>query len=381
MAALADSRNRVPDSRPQEFPARNHSRQPTRRAAACWLAAGGLAACTTPPPAPTPIAAPLWPAPPEQPRYIFEATLRNATSLRDDSQAGQMRRLLAGDDDARASFGKPMAVAAGQGRVYVTDTEGRRVFVFDIPRRRTFSFGTRLEGALKKPSGIALDGQGRVYVVDTTARRLVVYDGLGLYQYAIDGAPWSRPTAVAVNPAGDRIHIVDTGGVESNQHRVLVYDAGGALLQVIGRRGAEPGQFNLPVDAAVAPDGVLWVLDAGNFRLQAFDVHGRFLRQFGSPGNGLGQLARPRGLAVGRNGLLYVSDATLCNVQVFQPDGQLLLALGGRAERDAPGRYLLPARLASDETGRLYVADQFFHKIEVLRQLSDDEGRRLAKPG
>jgi sugar lactone lactonase YvrE len=351
---------------------------PRRRECALWLAAAGLAGCATPPAAPALQRRPLWPAPPEQPRYAYEATLRNAASLRDEQDPDRLRRILSGDDDAKASFGKPLAVAAARGRIYVTDTEGRRVFVFDVPRRRTFSFGLRREGLLKKPSGIALDAQGLVYVVDTTARRLVIYDGWGLYQRDIDGAAhWVRPTAVAVHPSGERICVVDTGGVDSEQHGVWIYDAAGRHVQTLGLRGSEPGRFNLPVDAAVAPDGTLWVLDAGNFRLQAFDAEGRFLRQFGSAGNGLGQLARPRGLAVGRDGLLYVGDALLCNVQVFQPDGQLLLALGARATADAPGRYLLPARLACDETGRLFVVDQFLHKVEVLRQLSDDEGRRL----
>jgi DNA-binding beta-propeller fold protein YncE len=350
---------------------------PARRHCLQWLATAALAACQSPPPA-APLRRPMWPAPPEQPRYLFEATLRNAASLHDDSQTGQLRRLLTGDDAARASFGKPMAVAARRGRVYVTDTEGRRVFVFDVPRRRTFSFGLRLQGELKKPSGIALDGAGRVYVVDTTARRLVIYDELGLYLGDIDGAAlWARPTAVAVSPAADRICVVDTGGVESDSHCVFVYGADLGLVQVLGRRGYAPGEFNLPADAAMGRDGLLWVLDAGNFRVQAFDAQGGFLRMFGSVGNGLGQFARPRGLAVDREGLVYVSDATFCNVQVFQPDGQLLLALGGRAEGDAPGRYLLPARLCADESGRLYVVDQFLHKIEVLRRLGDDEGRRL----
>lgn len=231
---------------------------------------------------------------------------------------------------------------------------------------------------MKKPSGVAVDGSGRVYVVDTTARRLVIYDELGLFLADIDGsADWVRPTAVAVSPRGERIAVVDTGGVDSDSHRVWIYGADRRRTQVLGRRGEAEGEFNLPADAAMGPDATLWVLDAGNFRVQAFDAEGRFLRQFGSVGNGLGQLARPRGLAVDREGLVYVSDASLCNVQVFQPDGQLLLALGGRAREDAPGRYLLPARLCTDETGRLYVVDQFLHKVEVLRRLSLDEGLRL----
>ena len=356
--------------------------QPARRQLLHGLLIGGLGAglsgCSTPAAPPAPPRPVLWPMPPEQPRFQYEATLRNAASLADDSTLARVRRLTTGDDESRASFGKPMAVVARGGRVYVGDTEGRRVFVFDLPRRRTFSFGYRLEGELRKPAGMAIDAQGRVYVVDSTARRLVVYDELGLFQAQIDGARrWTRPTAVAVHPQGHRIYVVDTGGVDSDSHCLWVYDAAGQALGSLGRRGSGDGEFNLPSDAVVAPDGsVLWVLDAGNFRVQAFDMEGRFLRAFGSVGNGVGQFARPRGLAVDAEGLVYVSDASFCNVQVFRPQGEVLLAIGARAERDQPGRYLLPAKLSVDDTGRLYVVDQFLHKVDVIRRLSDDEGLR-----
>ncbi len=352
---------------------------PARRDVSLWLLGTALGGCAAPPP-PRAVAAPVtWPVPPEQPRYLHEASLRNASSVADDSSSGRMRQLLTGDAEL-ASFGKPAAVAAARGRVYVGDTEGRRIFVFDLARRRSFAFGTRREGELRKPAGIALDAAGLVHVVDASARRLVVYDPLGLYLRSIDGAgEWMRPTGVAVSADGARVHVVDTGGVESDAHRVWVYDAQGVLLQRLGRRGDAPGEFNLPVDAAVAPDGLLWVLDAGNFRVQAFDAQGRFVRAFGSPGNGLGQFGRPRGLAIDREGLLYVSDASFGNVQVFRPDGQLLLALGSRGAQDGPGHFSLPAGVACDETGRVYVVDQYFHKIEVLRRLSDAEGQEFLR--
>lgn len=318
--------------------------------------------------------------PPEQPRFVYEAALRSAASVEGEDTPTALRRRLTGEGQSAASFGKPMAVAAWRGRVFVTDTEGRRVFVFDLPRRRTFTFGQRLEGELKKPAGIAADTGGRVYVVDSTARRLVIYDALGLYQREIDGSrDWVRPTAVAVRGDGQSVCVVDTGGVDSRSHRIWFYDQSLRPLGTLGTRGDAPGQFNLPTDACFGPDGMLWVLDAGNFRVQSFDTQWRPVHAFGSAGNSLGQFARPRGMAVDAQGLVYVSDAAFCNVQVFLPDGSLLLALGHRADRDVPGGWQLPAKLAVDEGGRLYVVDQLLHKVEVLRRLSDAEGRQLAE--
>lgn len=346
------------------------------------LLAALLGACADTPPRRTESPRVLWPAPPEQPRYVYEAVLRDSHSIRSETESERLRRVATGAEPASISFQKPLAVAARGGRIYVTDTEGRRVVVFDLGRRRTFAFGFRLQGELRKPAGIAIDAGGDVYVVDATARRLVVFDALGLFKRSIDGSrDWQRPTGVAVNAGGDRIYVVDTGGVESDEHRVHAYDGRGVRRFVLGRRGSSEGEFNLPVDAAVAADGTLYVLDAGNFRVQAFAPDGRYLRSFGSVGNGFGQFGRPRGIAVDGDGLVYVSDASFCNVQVFTPAGELLLALGARGQNDGPGRYLLPAGIAVDETGRVYVVDQYFHKVEVLRRLTDEEGQRLVAEG
>ena len=320
----------------------------------------------------------MWPQAPDQPRYIYEAVLHNSQSIARESEEERMRRLLTGAGTEVRGFKKPLAVAARGGRIYVTDTEGRRVHVFDVPRRRFFTFGYRSEGELQKPAGIAVDSRGNVYVADVSARRVMQYDGLGLFLRAFGNrTELERPTGVGVAPSGERVYVVDAGGVDSDKHQVTAYDKDGKKLFVIGSRGKENGRFNLPVDAAVAADGTLYVLDAGNFRVQAFDRDGRFLRAFGEVGNAPGQFSRPRGIAVDRDANVYVSDAGFANVQIFDSAGRLLLALGGRGTEDAPGRYRLPAGVAADETGRVYVVDQFFHKIEVLRRLSDAEGGRL----
>jgi DNA-binding beta-propeller fold protein YncE len=123
----------------------------------------------------------------------------------------------------------------------------------------------------------------------------------------------------------------------------------------------------------VGRDGILYVLDAGNFRVQAFAADGTFLRTFGSVGSGAANFARPRGIAVDDEGNVYVSDAYFGNVQIFNAQGQLLLALGQAGDRDAPGRYGLVSGVAVDETGRVYVGDQLFRKIEVIRRLAPAE--------
>lgn len=317
--------------------------------------------------------------PPELPRYQYEASLTSVASVMLESDSDRFRRLATGASlPIDPILEKPIAVAARGGRVYVADSVKRRIVVFDNPRRKVFEFGLRPPGELLKPLGIALDAAGRVYVADATRRQIVIYDSLGLYQSAIgDKSLLEHPVAVTANADGSRIYVVDRGSNESRNHRVQIFDTAGKHLGQIGRRGAGDGEFNVPVQAAVADDGQLYVLDAGNFRVQVFTPEGVYLRSFGSAGNGLGQFARPRGLALDSAGLVYVSDAGFANVQVFDTAGNLLLPLGERDLEGGPGRFVLPAGIAVDETRRVFIVDQYLRKVEVLRGLNKAQGRAL----
>ena len=321
----------------------------------------------------------LWPKPPELPRFAFEIDLRSAADIFEDSDVDRTRRRLTGERlPSERVFEKPAAVAAREGRIYVADTVQRRVVVFDVPRRKVFAMGLRAPGTLAKPTALAIDGSRQVYVVDSTLRKVFVYDALGLFRRTIgEPATLLRPTGVAVNRAGDRIYVVDRADNDSELHRVLAFDADGRLVAEIGARGSAPGQFNIPVQASVAPDGTLWVLDAGNFRVQAFDTEGRFLRAFGEVGSGFGQFSRPRGIACDADGNVYVSDAGFGNVQMFDSQGRLLIALGRAARIDKPGRFGLVQGVGADETGRVYIVDQLFNKVEVLRRLGEAEARAM----
>jgi DNA-binding beta-propeller fold protein YncE len=340
-----------------------------------------LTACTTlKPPAEAP-GRPLWPAPPELPRFAYEYTLRTpADIVVPDNPQDRLRRQVSGERLDQPVFEKVGAVAAGNGLIYGIDTVKRWVVVFDVPRRKVFRLGLREPGNLAKPLGLALDGEGNLYVVDGTRGQVLVYDSYGLHLRTIgERGELERATGVAVDRAGSRIYVIDRASNESDLHRVVVYDRDGKRLFAFGQRGSGAGDFNVPVQAAVAADGTLYVLDAGNFRVQAFDRDGKFLRAFGAVGPGYGQFARPRGIAVDRDGNVYVSDAAFGNIQVFNAEGELLIAVGAVSRRDGPGRYGLVSGIAVDETRRIYVADQLFSKIEVIRRVGEAEARELVK--
>ncbi len=325
----------------------------------------------------------VWPQPPDQPRFAYQAVLRAPADIAEQElPKDKFLREISGTPAKSTTpvLSKPAAIVAHKGRIYVADSSSATIVVFDVPRRKTFRFGARKPAVLVNPSGLALDAEMNVYVADARRREVLVFDSLGLFKRTIGGPiDLERPTGVAVSRDGGLIYVIDRSNNESNNHRVVIYGKDGTKIRVIGTRGDGEGQFNVPLQAAVAPDGTLYVLDAGNFRVQAFDREGNFLRAFGGPGVNLGNFARPRGIAVDDDGKIYVSDAGFNNFQIFQPDGQLLLAVGQTGADSSPGRYGLLNGIAVDETGHVYVTDQLFNKVEVFRRLSEQEGRKMLR--
>lgn len=111
---------------------------------------------------------------------------------------------------------------------------------------------------------------------------------------------------------------------------------------ILGEKGDGNGRFKEPADLAVAPDGAVLVLDAGQRCVQRFDRDGKFAYSFGVPGDGDHQLQKPVALSVGLDGTVYVLDDGRKRVVAFR-EGR---AVGADIEAGVPGEEL--RGLASD---------------------------------
>lgn len=341
------------------------------------LALGGCAQMDAPPPAARARSL-VFPPPPDEPRFIFERSIYSNADVVVERETDRMRRAVTGEQRAGQALVKPYAIAVHRGRIFLSDSVERFVKAFDMPAGRQFVIGDEDPGLLNKPLGIDVDRNGTLYVADSTNRAIMVYDRDGKFLRRIGGQKmFDRLASVTVDPAGTRIYVVDIGGVQSENHRVRVFDAmTGEHLQDIGKRGTGPGEFNLPRDVAIGRNGALYVVDGGNFRVQVFERDGRYLHGFGSVGRQPGNFARPKEIAADKDGNVYVVDTAFGNFQIFNPDGELLMFVGDRNEQDGPARYMLPSGIYVDEDGRVYMVDQWFRKVEVFRPvaLSADAG-------
>jgi sugar lactone lactonase YvrE len=305
----------------------------------------------------TPPPRPVWPSPPSPARIRFVRSLDPAALRGRPSLLSRVFRLLVGRA-ADPTMNRPYGIAVGPDhRVYVADTFGRAVHVYDLQKGSYSSIAVDGDSLI----GVGLLA-GQLFVTDSTAGRLMCLDLKGRLLWTLgpkDG--FVRPAGIATDL--DRIYVVDTMA-----NRVVMVERTGRIIGSFGSRGPEPGQFNFPTNIARGRDGRLYVTDTMNFRVEMFDRNGRYLGSFGKLGDGSGDFDKPKGIAVDSAGHIYVVEGFNDVVQIFEPTGRLLLAFGESGSGD--GQFWLPSGLAiADDV--VYVADSANRRVQVFEYLKE----------
>lgn len=206
------------------------------------------------------------------------------------------------------------AALDAEGLLYITDSMLRRVFVFSGSKNK------RVIGddSLLRPTGVAINKKEKVlYVVDTLGNRVVLFDlaGKQLGSFGSRGTrdgEFNYPTHLALDAAGD-LYVMD-----SLNFRVQIFDKSGKYLSKFGGNGTDIHDFMKPKGIAVDSEGHIWVSDGLRNSVQIFDREGRLLLIFGRLGIGPGEFDVPAGLFIDDHDRLYVADSYNYRVQMFQ---------------------------------------------------------------
>lgn len=309
----------------------------------------------------------MWPLPPEQPRigYLYDisgpADLGWSPSFLEKTVA-----FFAGQHKNRMMV-RPYGIIITPDEVLaVADPGARLVHRFYLKEKKYKKITEFRKQELVSPIGVALDARGRLYVSDSALKRVFVYDrkGTALREIGSD-ALLQRPTGIAVDPSSGRLYVVD-----SLAHAIKVFDRDGSFLFSIGKRGNGAGAFNYPTAITLDKEGNLYINDSLNFRVQIFKPDGRFLRLFGKHGDGTGELSNPKGVALDSEGHIYVTDAIFDRVQVFNTAGELLLVFGEAGQ--AAGQFWIPTALYIDGTDRIFIADSYNKRVQVFKFLGGE---------
>lgn len=265
---------------------------------------------------------------------------------------------------------EPMGVAVSPSgdRVYVTESEGRRLV-------RVYNGSGKQVDALKPPGHkgewrlpvyVAVNPETEdVYVSDRLREVVDVYDPGGNYLEAF--RPKGRlgrganPLGVAFGPEGN-LYMTDVSGGKKD-HRVLVFGGGEKPLREIGSRGA----FWFPNGLAFDGDGDLYVADSNDGRLAIFDPAGKPVSSI-QRGVGEGDLGLPRGVAID-DGRLFVVDTTAHAVKVYRlPDevNEVPTYIGSFGVQGiGDGQFQFPNGIAVDGEGNIYVTDRENDRVQI----------------
>ncbi len=279
-------------------------------------------------------------------------------------------------------FWRPLAVRVDKNKnLYVSDTNNRRICVFDWQGRFIFEFGsfgvanppgeiesTWRGGQFAFPYGIDVSEDGRIYVADMLNGRVQYFDNDGDF---IDFFPKEKafdpellghkfmlhPQNLTVK--GDKVYVCDS-------FRVAIFSLEGKHIRSIGSKkiGFAEGWLDHPNGVAVGNDGTIYVADTNNFRIQAFTPDNKLKWVYGGPTKNE-RIGIPRGMAIDKKGNLLVIDALNSNILVFSPKGELLARLGSRG--GGSGYFNFPNDIAVRPDGIIFVADKESNRIQAIR--------------
>lgn len=240
-------------------------------------------------------------------------------------------------------FLAPVDVEAdGDGNLYVIDSSTRRLQKFDAEGNYLASVDVRGEGNIgqaSEPWGLAVAPDGRVYVADTFGWRVLIFDRdlkpVGTFgeapksiDPAIEHGPYELygPRDIAIDGDGN-LWVTDTGF-----GRIQVYTPEGEYIRTIGGPGTGDGQFQEPVGIDIADDGAVFAADMFNGRLVILGPDGSWTGSFPVDGwGGQGVQDKPYVEALA-GGNVAISLPSRDEVRVYARDGSLVATVTGGSE-------------------------------------------------
>ena len=140
-----------------------------------------------------------------------------------------------------------------------------------------------------------------------------------------------------------------------------------------GSIGNAPGQFNLPRDLVLAPDGTIYVADTENHSIQHLTRDGQIIQVWGifadsargeAPG---GTFNQPWGIAVSPDGqFVFVADTWNHRIQKFSAQGEFIKMWGYFGQAEKPDAFWGPRDVLIDTQNHLLVTDTGNKRIVIF---------------
>ena len=305
----------------------------------------------------------------------------------------------------------PAGLSFGNGRLFVAESGASRITVLDGECASLWGFSGpgSAPGQLDSPTGVAFGPDSRVYVADTGNSRVQVFnaDGIFLYGFATlksDNVGKFRPARIVVDRSG----------------YIYVSDPDQSLIQKYDRTGKLAKEYSIANDGmAVSDYGIIYSVNGKEGKVRELDQRGEIIGTFGTRGKGKSEFLKLNSVALDQAGLLYLCDEGNKKISIINLEGELPEKKLGRAKAisrfnikgpsqkyafkaeafvvrpddsivawlsdtreaalvDASGKKTLmrygveqgqvknPRGFASDQSGKLYVADTGNNRMQIF---------------
>ena len=208
---------------------------------------------------------------------------------------------------------KPINITIDEdGTRYVTDTDREQVLVFNAEDRFIRAIG---ESGQFKPVDVAIGGD-RLYVTDIKHHQVHALDKESaevLFSFGEAGSDPGQlfhPTNLSVASDGT-IYVTDT-----TNFRVQQFDAEGEFIRVIGAQGMSYGTFARPKGIALDRDDNIYVVDAAFQNVQILAPDAAPLLAFGSSGNERWNINLPTVVKIDYDNVEYFQQYAAPNFEI-----------------------------------------------------------------
>ena len=311
-----------------------------------------------------------------------------------------------------ANLDSPQGVAVDRaGNVFIADSNLNRIFKVDASGQLTIVAGNGAFGfsgdngpaslaSLRNPFGVALDGSGNLFIADLNNRRIRRVDaatgaittvaGNGNFGFSGDngpatGATLNFPTGVAVDGSGN-VFIADM-----NNQRIRRVDAASGIITTVAGNGvccfagdhgpATEASLGNPSGVVLDGNGNLFIADQLNHRIRRVDAATGTITtvagngDFGFSGDKgpatAAMLASPNGVALDGSGNLFIADLDNNRIRHVDAVTGVITTVAGNGNsgfngdngRATSSSLNLPAGVAVDGSGNLFLADQLNRRI------------------
>ena len=196
------------------------------------------------------------------------------------------------------------------------------------PYRLVPGWGTLPDGATwGEVPGMAIDANGKLYAFHRSEVPIVELDRSGKILKMWGEKLFAWPHGIRIDRFGN-LWITDGQARNGVGQQVFKYSADGKLLMTLGTKGVRgegPDTFGGPCDVAVAANGDIFVADGHqNSRVVKFDKDGKFIKAWGKRGDQPGEFNLPHTIVIDSRGRVLVGDRSNNRIQIFDQEGAFI---------------------------------------------------------